>query len=303
MNRTLYQIRNQIERLKNTILEHDDRARVEILSMEDDDIDSVVKLNDQLIFIECKSQVQPQNVKQIKTRFETIAPNESHMVIANYITPKAKELLRANNIGYLDQAGNIAIRLSNYILKFEGKKSPSESKKYSYRAFTKTGTMVVFQILRDPELINAPQRDLAERSGVSLGTIPKVLNELVRDKYAVRLTERTYELMDKERLLESWVNAFNLRLFPSLYVRTLTPRNRSAHEFLKETEGSDVTLNSIAVAVDMQVRSVNGCLVGMQKKGLITREEVSTLDDKGKASITKYIRLTEKAKTFNPDAE
>lgn len=73
--------------------------------------------------------------------------------------------------------------------------------------------------------------------------------------------------------------------------------------FLKDNDGADVTLNSIATSLDMPVRSVNGCLVGMQKKGLVVREEVQTLDDNGKAVTTKYIRLTAAAATFNPDAE
>lgn len=73
--------------------------------------------------------------------------------------------------------------------------------------------------------------------------------------------------------------------------------------FLKDNDGADVTLNSIATSLDMPVRSVNGCLVGMQKKGLVVREEAQTLDDNGKAVTTKYIRLTTAAATFNPDAE
>ena len=79
--------------------------------------------------------------------------------------------------------------------------------------------------------------------------------------------------------------------------------SRKVYDFLKETEGSDVTLNSIATALEMGVRSVNGCLVGMQKKGLVVREEVKTLDENGKATTTKFIRLTPLAETYDPDAE
>ena len=79
--------------------------------------------------------------------------------------------------------------------------------------------------------------------------------------------------------------------------------SRKVYDFLKETEGTDLTLNGISEALDVPSRSVNGCLVGMQKKGLVIREEVKTLDDKGKETITKYIRLTEAAADFDPDAE
>lgn len=79
--------------------------------------------------------------------------------------------------------------------------------------------------------------------------------------------------------------------------------SRKVYDYLKDTEGTDVTLNSISDALDMPVRSVNGCLVGMQKKGLVVREEVVSADDAGKAVTTKFIRLTEAAADFNPDAE
>jgi len=83
----------------------------------------------------------------------------------------------------------------------------------------------------------------------------------------------------------------------------MTETSRKVYDYLKDTKGDDVTLNSIATALEMGVRSVNGCLVGMQKKGLVVREEVQTLDDAGKATTTKYIRLTDAADSYDPDAK
>lgn len=79
--------------------------------------------------------------------------------------------------------------------------------------------------------------------------------------------------------------------------------SKKVFNFLMDNQGADITLNSIATSLDMPVRSVNGCLVGMQKKGLVVREEVQALDDNGKTVTTKYIRTTEAAASFNPDAE
>lgn len=79
--------------------------------------------------------------------------------------------------------------------------------------------------------------------------------------------------------------------------------SKAVFTFLKETQTEDNTLSSIATALGMEPRSVNGCLVGMQKKGLVIREEVQSLDDAGKATTIKYIRLTPAADSFDPDAE
>lgn len=73
--------------------------------------------------------------------------------------------------------------------------------------------------------------------------------------------------------------------------------------FLKDNDGADLTLNDISTSLDMAVRSVNGCLVGMQKKGLVVREENQVMDSNGKTVTVKYIRLTEAADSFDPDAE
>ncbi len=79
--------------------------------------------------------------------------------------------------------------------------------------------------------------------------------------------------------------------------------SKKVFNFLKECAGEDLTLNSIATALDMAPRSVNGCLVGMQKKGLVVREETTVPSEDGKPTTVKYIRLTDAAAAFDPDAD
>jgi hypothetical protein len=249
MNSKTNQIAQYIEWFKKAILAMDDRAQIGIANEQTNTIDFVANINNETIFVQCKTQVRPLNVAQIEKQLQSYYPNENHMVIANYITPKAKEILKEKNIAYLDEGGNIFLRLENYVLQREGLKTKSEPENQGYRAFTKTGARVVFQLLVNPQLINASQRELAKRAGVSLGTIPKVLKQLLRDKYAVRLTETTYELINKEQLLNKWVEAFASRLLPSLYMRTFTPRNMSMREyFQKATMHSDTVWGGEAAA-------------------------------------------------------
>lgn len=79
--------------------------------------------------------------------------------------------------------------------------------------------------------------------------------------------------------------------------------SKKVFNFLKESAGDDLTLNDIAASLDSNPKSVNGCLVGMQKKGLVIREEAEVMSADGKPVKVKYIRLTEAAATFDPDAE
>lgn len=79
--------------------------------------------------------------------------------------------------------------------------------------------------------------------------------------------------------------------------------SKRVFNFLKDSAGDNLTLNDISASLDMAVRSVNGCLVGMQKKGLVVREETETMGADGKTVKVKYIRLTDAADSFDPDAE
>lgn len=80
----------------------------------------------------------------------------------------------------------------------------------------------------------------------------------------------------------------------------LTPISKRVFEFLKECGDEDNTIATIAKSLDMSEKSVNGVLLGLQRKSLIIREEVAT--EKGKKPI-KYIRLTPAAEAFDPDEE
>lgn len=77
--------------------------------------------------------------------------------------------------------------------------------------------------------------------------------------------------------------------------------SRKVFLFLQGLNGQEVTLNEIATALDMAPRSVNGCLVGLQKKNLVVRTEVVE-EVEGKLVSTKNIALTELASTYDIDA-
>lgn len=72
--------------------------------------------------------------------------------------------------------------------------------------------------------------------------------------------------------------------------------------YVKEHDGEDFTAADIADAVGAEVRSVNGSLTGMQKKGWIAREEAEIELEDGTHKKVKFIRLTAAGKTADPDA-
>lgn len=76
---------------------------------------------------------------------------------------------------------------------------------------------------------------------------------------------------------------------------------RKIFDYLRDTDGQDVTAADIAQALGMEVRSVNGSLTSFQKKEWGYREEGETTNADGTHSKVKYFRLTDLGRTIDPD--
>lgn len=185
-----------------------------------DEYDLAVQVNDQTLIIEFKNEVFPKDVTSLTK--QSAQSKHPLLVIANYITPKAKEQLIESQINYLDRAENIYLKLSNLLLKIEGNKNSSVKEKYKSRAFSKTGAAVVFQFLLDPRAVNHPQRTIAKMANVSLGTIPKVFEGLLKDKFIIKDTDTSYRLINYKALLEKWIPVFNEKVLPNYKIGTYT---------------------------------------------------------------------------------
>ena len=198
--------------------------------------DAVVKLNDNLIYLETKREITPGNISKILEEIKNKSNENSILLVGEYITPKAKELLREKEVNYLDSAGNIYLKLNRLLIHIEGKTAPTVPGKYKSRAFTKAGGAVVFQFLRDPQLVNEPQRLIAEYAGVSLGTIPKVFEGLQKEKYLIKLDKNKWELTNKERLLLKWTEVLREKILPSKFLGNYKPVGKSMQQMLAEKE-------------------------------------------------------------------
>lgn len=77
---------------------------------------------------------------------------------------------------------------------------------------------------------------------------------------------------------------------------------KAIYNYVKDHDGEDFTAADIAEALGAEVRSVNGSLTGMQKKGWVVREEAEIeLDDKTHKKV-KFIRMTADGKNADLDA-
>ncbi|MCC5924228.1 MAG: hypothetical protein JJT77_10605 [Crocinitomicaceae bacterium] len=182
----------------------------------DSQIDAFFKLNDKKLAVLFKNEVRPAQVSGLSEFAEAFTPL---LVVANYITPTAKKVLQEHGINYVDRVGNIWLKIHPIYIHIDGIHNQPPSEDQKNRAFTKTGIKVVFQFLLNPKLINGTYREMAEIAGVSLGSIPKVMEGLKEEGFILKKTSDQWAIKDVDLLLQRWQNEYTKKLKPSLFVK------------------------------------------------------------------------------------
>jgi len=185
--------------------------------------DALFTLEGKALYVEAKNEVRPNQVERL---LHLKAHLGDVVIVANYITPTAKKLLREKQVNYLDRAGNTWFRMGPVYIHIEGLHNQPPAEDRRNRAFTKTGIKVVFQILNTPELINATYRDIVDITGVALGTVPKVIEGLKEEGFLLKKTENEWIIKDYDELLNRWQNEYLKKLKPALFVKRYRPKDQ-----------------------------------------------------------------------------
>jgi hypothetical protein len=145
------------------------------------------------------------------------SPARRTLLVAPHVSDRVGEALRQQDVHYVDSVGNMFLRADGLLLDVRGRRGPTSPSPGApgqpLRAFKPSGLKVVFALLADPDLVAAPYREMARASGVSLGTIHWVLNELEVAGYATTAPRRLYRT---RALLDRWVEAYAFDLWPRL---------------------------------------------------------------------------------------
>src|SRR4029453_14513586 len=83
------------------------------------------------------------------------------------------------------------------------------------RAFQARGLQVIFALLCRPEQVDRPYREIAKLAGVAHGTVGWVMGELPKLGFVAEVAHKR-RLVQPERLLQQWVEAYARTLRPKL---------------------------------------------------------------------------------------
>jgi hypothetical protein len=135
------------------------------------------------------------------------------LLLADHLTPPVADNLRANGQQFIDAAGNAYLEGPDMLVYVTGRKPHAEDiAPKGGRTFTTNGLKILFALLCEPLLAEAPHRTIAAGAGVALGAVPGVLADLQKAGYLLVAGTRRRRLNATKQLLDEWALAYARRL-------------------------------------------------------------------------------------------
>lgn len=141
------------------------------------------------------------------------------LLASHYFAPDVFESLSAEGINVVDSSGNCKIEAKQLFINIIGQKS-TPIKQPKGKAFNEAGLKAVFYFLLNDTNINQPYRQISNNTGLSLGTITNVVEELLYEKFVIK-TSKGRILKNKRALLDTWQVHYNQTLKPKLLLKTM----------------------------------------------------------------------------------
>ena len=174
-------------------------------------------------------------VHQLHELSQPGTPQPDTLLLAEHIPDALKQTLRQTHQNYLDGAGNCYIHVAGMLLIVQGRKltpTPAVAK----QPFGKSGLRVLFTLLVQPDAINLSIRELAQQTGVSVGTVQQTIDYIKKSGYVVAIDDKRKKLTNIGKLREMWVSRNAIALKPSLSIGHFRlPKNLSPADWRQLT--------------------------------------------------------------------
>ena len=175
--------------------------------------DVVLEINNETLFCIAKKNAKNANYGIIMSSFKNLNTSKNNVIIADYLTKNTAEELKQNGVNYLDASGNAFIKTKDLFIYIEGRKSKINKKTNQTRAFQEAGLKLILLLISNPETLQYSYRELAEKTGIALGSVSNIFKELEDSHYLLK-TKNTRVLKNQEEIIERWVIAYNELLKP-----------------------------------------------------------------------------------------
>ncbi|SDE04782.1 type IV toxin-antitoxin system AbiEi family antitoxin [Desulfuromonas thiophila] len=161
-------------------------------------------------------RISPQQAELLRFQLHTLR-DEHPVLLADYIGDSLAQALMADDLAFFDSAGNGFLQAAPLYYRCTGQRGARPAP-LPNRCTQRAGLKILYQLLRDPTLADAPYRAIAAAAGVALGTVGPVIQDLLA-KGLLHGSDGQRQLGDLEALHQLWEPAFIERLRPRLQVQ------------------------------------------------------------------------------------
>ncbi|MBD3336200.1 MAG: hypothetical protein GF355_11855 [Candidatus Eisenbacteria bacterium] len=160
--------------------------------------------------------------------------SDQWILFAPYVGRPMAQHLAANDVNYVDLAGNLRLRIGKeHMAVIQGRRSERSGPRG--RGVGKAGYQVLITILARPELLNEPVRILARAAGVSKSTVASTMKRLI-DEGLVGQGADQRRLLEWQQILDRWLTGYATTVRPKLLVGTFRTPDEDPETLEKQIE-------------------------------------------------------------------
>lgn len=165
-----------------------------------------------MLLIEFRSSGQPRLARDAANqllRITSRAPDLYPVFAAPYISARAAEICREENIGYVDSAGNCRLVFDSIYIRVAGNENIFSTRRFLRSLYSPRAERVLRVLLNNPGKTWRIQ-ELANQADVSVGQVANV-KQLLADREWIRSETGGFTLIQPEALLSEWAESYRFK--------------------------------------------------------------------------------------------
>ena len=149
---------------------------------------SIAKIKNECFIVDVIPEITQGNKGVVLQQLKEASREENLpvLLITKYIPSAITKTYVAENVSYIDTAGNCNIHQGDILLIIEGKKIERLPKTNQSRAFQEAGIKLIFCLLDNPENMNKSFRELSKMSQIALGSVSTIFQELIELRFVIK---------------------------------------------------------------------------------------------------------------------
>lgn len=146
------------------------------------------------------------------------------LLVTRYLTPELARQCKNLGLQFLDTAGNAYINEPGMFIQITGQRPEVDpwEEAATFKGFTPTGLKILYAFTCNPDLLNAPMREIAKAAEVGLGTVADILADLRKQGFAAMDEESKRRLLNIQQLRQTWIDTYPNRLRVKLQGKRFT---------------------------------------------------------------------------------